>query len=64
MFSIVRVVLCLYSSSYSAHFDDQGVGGRSCVIVVLRHYLSASAPYIPGHVVDREVTIIALLSPL
>jgi hypothetical protein len=54
MFSIVGVVLCLYSSSYSAHSDDQGVGGRSCVSMVLRQYLSASAPYVLGHVVDRE----------
>jgi hypothetical protein len=54
MFSIVGVVLCLYSSSYSAHSDDQGVGGRSWVSVVLRQYLSASAPNVLGHVVDRE----------
>jgi hypothetical protein len=54
MFNIVGVVLCLYSCSYSAHSDDQGVGGRSCVSVVLRQYLSASAPYVSGHVVDCE----------
>jgi hypothetical protein len=54
MFSIVGVVLCLYSCSYSAYSDDQGVSGRSCVSMVLRQYLSASAPYIPGHVVDHE----------
>jgi hypothetical protein len=54
MFSIVGVVLCLYSCSYSAHSDDQGVGGRSCVSMVLRQYLSASASYVLGHVVDRE----------
>jgi hypothetical protein len=54
MFSIVRVVLCLYPCSYSAHSDDQGVGGRSCVSMVLRQYLSASAPYVPGYVVDCE----------
>jgi hypothetical protein len=54
MFSIVRVVFCLYSCSYSAHSDDQGVGGRSCVSMVLRQYLSVSAPYVPGHMVDRE----------
>jgi hypothetical protein len=54
MFSIVEVVLCLYSCSYSAHSDDQGVGGRSCVSMVLRQYLSMSAPYIQAHVVDRE----------
>jgi hypothetical protein len=46
MFSIVGVVLCLYSCSYGAHSDDQGVGGRSCVSVVLRQYLSMSASYV------------------
>jgi hypothetical protein len=54
MFSIVGVVLCLYSCLYSAHSDDQGVGARSCVSVVLRQYLSASAPYVLGYLVDRE----------
>jgi hypothetical protein len=54
MFNIVGVVLCLYPCSYSTHSDDQGVGGRSCVSMVLRQYLSASAPYVLGHVVDRE----------
>jgi hypothetical protein len=54
MFSIVRVVLCLYSCSYSAHSYDQGVGGRCCVSMVLRQYLSTSAPYVLGHVVDCE----------
>jgi hypothetical protein len=54
MFSIVGVVLCLYSCLYSAHSDDQGVGGRSCVSVVLRQYLSTNAPYVPGHVVDHK----------
>jgi hypothetical protein len=54
MFSIVGVVLCLYSCSYSAHSNDQGMGGRSCVSMVLRQYLSVSAPYILGLVVDHE----------
>jgi hypothetical protein len=54
MFSIIEVVLCLYSCSYSAHSDDQGVGDRSCVSMVLGQYLSASAPYVLGHVVDHE----------
>jgi hypothetical protein len=54
MFSIVGVVLCLYPCLYSAHSDDQGVGGRSCVSVVLRQYLSVSAPYVLGYVVDHE----------
>jgi hypothetical protein len=54
MFSIVGVVLCLYACSYSAQSDDQGVGGRSCVSMVLRQYLSVSAPYVLGHVVDHK----------
>jgi hypothetical protein len=54
MFSIVGVVLYLYSCLYSAHSNDQGVGSRSCVSMVLRQYLSLSAPYVLGHVVDRE----------
>jgi hypothetical protein len=54
MFSIVRVVLCLYPCSYSAHSDDQRVGGRNCISVVLRQYLSMSAPYVLGHMVDRK----------
>jgi hypothetical protein len=54
MFSIVGVVLCLYSCSYNAHSNDQGVSGRSCVSMMLRQYLSASAPYVLGHVVDHK----------
>jgi hypothetical protein len=54
MSSIVGLVLCLCPCSYSAYPMNSGVGGRSCVSVVLRHYLSANAPYILGHVVDRE----------
>jgi hypothetical protein len=54
MFSMVGVVLCLYPCSYSAHSNDQGVGGRSCVSMVLRQYLSVSAPYVLDHVVDRK----------
>jgi hypothetical protein len=54
MFSIVGVVLYLYPCSYNTHYDDQGVGGRSCVSMVLRQYLSVSAPYVLGHVVDHE----------
>jgi hypothetical protein len=54
MFSIVGVILCLYSCSYSAHSDDQGVGGRNCVGVVLRKYLYVSAPYVLGHVVNHK----------
>jgi hypothetical protein len=51
---IIGVVLCLYPCSYSAHSDDQGVGDRNYVSMVLRQYLSMSAPYVPGHVVDHE----------
>ena len=46
MFSIVGVVLCLLCCSYSTHPEDQGVGGRYCVSVVLIHCLSVNAPYI------------------
>jgi hypothetical protein len=52
--SIVRLALCLCPCSYSACPMNSGVGGISCVSVVIRHYLSANAPYILGHVVDRE----------
>jgi hypothetical protein len=52
--NIVGLALCLYPYSYSAYPMNSGVGGRSCVSVVLRHYLSANAPYILDHVVDRE----------
>jgi len=54
MFSIVGVVLCLCSGSYSAHPDDQMVGSRYCLSMVLMHCLSANAPYVLGHVVDHE----------
>ena len=54
MFSIVSVVLCLCSCSYSAHPDDRAVGGRYCVSMVLIRCLSVNAPYIVGHLVDRE----------
>jgi hypothetical protein len=54
MFSIVRVVLCLCSCSYSTHPDDQEMNGRYFVNVVLIHYLSVNAPYILGHMIDHE----------
>jgi len=54
MFSIVGLALCLCPCSYSAYPLNSGVGGRSCVSMVLRHYLSVDAPYVLGHVVDRE----------
>jgi hypothetical protein len=52
--NIVGLALCLYPCLYSAYPMNSGVGCRSCVSVVLRHYLFANAPYILGHVVDRE----------
>jgi hypothetical protein len=52
--NIVGLALCLYPCSYSAYPMNSGVGDRSCVSMVLRYYLSANAPYISGHVVDRE----------
>jgi hypothetical protein len=54
MSNIVGLDLCLYPCTYSTYPMNSGVGGRSYVSVVLRHYLSANAPYILGHVVDCE----------
>ena len=52
-FSLVR--LSLYSSMepYSAYVVVRYVGGRQCVNVVFIQRLPATAPYIPGYVVDR-----------
>ena len=36
---------------------SSGLCGRNCVSMVLRLYLPANAPYIPGHVVDRGCDI-------
>jgi len=44
MFGIVGVVLYLYSYLYSAHFDDQRVGGKYSISMVLIHCLSANTP--------------------
>jgi hypothetical protein len=52
--NIAGLALCLYPCSYSPYPMNLGVGGRSCVSVMLRHYLSMNAPYIPGYVVDHE----------
>jgi len=54
MFSIVGLALCLWTCSYSTHPLSSGVGGRSCVGVVLRQCLSTNKPYVLGHVVDHE----------
>jgi len=54
MFSIVGLALCLCTCSYSIHPLSSGVGGRSCVGVVLRQCVSTNARYVPGHMVDRE----------
>jgi len=54
MFSIVGLALCLRPCSYSAYSVISGVGGRSCVSVVLRQCLFANAPNVPSHVVDRK----------
>ena len=53
IFSIASLSLCLCISSYSAHSDVHGVGGRHCVSVVLIRCLPTDTPYILGHVVDR-----------
>ena len=62
IFSIASLSLCLCISSYSAHSDVHGVGGRYCVSMVLIRCLPTDTPYILGHVVDVDVTL--LLSPL
>jgi len=54
MFSIVGLALCLCTCSYSTHPLSSGVGGRSCVGVVLRQCIFVNAPYVPSHVVDSE----------
>ena len=54
MFSIVGLALCLCTCSYSAYPLNSGMGGKSCVSVVLRQYLSMNAPYVSVHVVDRK----------
>ena len=51
--SIASLSLCLCISSYSAHSDVHGVGGRHCVSMVLIHCLPTDTPYILGHMVDR-----------
>ena len=60
--SIASLSLCLCISSYSAHSDVHGVGGRHCVSMVLIHCLPVDTPYILGHVIDADV--IVTLSPL
>ena len=54
MFSIVGLALYLCTCLYSTHPLSSGVGGRSCISGVLRQSLSANAPYVLGHVVDRK----------
>ena len=51
--SIASLSLCLCISSYSAHSDVHGVGGRHCVSMVLIRCLPTDTPYILGHVVDH-----------
>ena len=51
--SIATLSLCLCISSYSAHSDVHGVGGRHYVSLVLIRCLPVDTPYILGHVVDR-----------
>ena len=58
MLSIVRLSSCSSISSYSARSKVHGVSGRHCVSVVLIRCLPTDAPYIPGHVVDRECNIL------
>jgi hypothetical protein len=51
--SIARLTLYLCISSYSAHSYDRRVSGEEHVSMVLRCYLPANTPYIPGSVVDH-----------
>jgi hypothetical protein len=54
MSSIVRMSLYSNIRWYSAHSLTSWVSGQHRVSVELRHCLPTNAPYIPGHVVDRE----------
>jgi hypothetical protein len=60
--SIARLSSCSSISSYSDRSSVHGVSGRHCVSIVLIHRLLEDAPYILGHVVDRDVTL--SLSPM
>jgi hypothetical protein len=51
--SIARMTLYSHISSYSVHLSVPWVDGREHVSMVLRYYLPADTPYIPGSVVDR-----------
>jgi hypothetical protein len=55
IFSIVDLPLYSCMDSYSPHLYHllTWVNGKGIVSVVLTLYLSAIAPYMPGHVVDR-----------
>jgi hypothetical protein len=57
MLSIVRLSSFSTISLYSAHSKVPWMSGRHCVSMVLKCCLPADAPYIPGHVVDRECDI-------
>ena len=58
MFSIARLSLYLSISSHSARSKVHGVRGQQCVSNVLICCLPTDAPYILGHVVDRECDIL------
>jgi hypothetical protein len=55
MSSIVSLLLssCIYSYSAHPNMQDPWLGGRHYVSVMLRYCLSANAPYMLRHVVDR-----------
>jgi hypothetical protein len=55
MFSIVDLPLYSCMESYSPHIDHllTWVNSKDSVSVVLILYLSAIAPYMSGHIVDR-----------
>ena len=54
MLSIARLSSCSSVSSHSSRSGVHGVSGRHCVSMVLIYCLRKDAPYILGHVVDRE----------
>jgi hypothetical protein len=54
MLSIVGMPLYSSIEPYNAPLDDNFVGGNQCVNVVFIQHLLATAPYIPGCVVDRD----------
>ena len=57
--SIARIII-MFMHKFVKHslLCTYGVSGRYCASVVLICCLPVDAPYIPGHVVDRECDIL------